>query len=119
MRFAVPTGLAVALTMMLDYYLVHRHGMTLAVAGTSVSFVTMLAMITVLVILSRPFNWWKAVIVVVSGAGFLAIISSPLRESFRYQIDPRSLSTTIWVGILGVFAVLVVYYLNRRFTRKD
>jgi cation-transporting ATPase E len=118
LRFVVPTGALIALTMMLDYYLVHHRGMSLAVVGTSVSIITMAALLAVLTVLSRPFVWWKIVLIFASAAGFLIVLMTPLSRIFRYEFQPEMMLATVSMGVLAVAVVFATDFVNRKFREK-
>ena len=115
LRFAVPVGVIAAAAMMTNYYLLDRRGMDLAVAGTSVSIVAMMIVMTVLVLLARPLRGWKLALIATCAVAFVVIILLPgLSESFRYQIDLATMPTTLLIGSIGAALVVLVKKIDNK-----
>lgn len=109
LRFAIPVGMVEAIAMMVTYYLVNRHGMSLATAGTSVSMVAMLIGMAVLVVLSRPIKGWKLALIAGCSLLFVALLFIPLTSgNLEYSVDLSTLPTVLVSSVLGVCSVLMV-----------
>ena len=107
--FAIPVGMVEAIAMMVTYYLVNRHGMSLATAGTSVSMVAMLIGMAVLVVLSRPIKGWKLALIAGCSLLFVALLFIPLTSgNLEYSFDLSTLPTVLVSSALGVCSVLMV-----------
>lgn len=117
--FAIPVGTIVALVMFADYFLVNQHGATSLIAsGTSVAITTVMMLLAALATLSRPFAWWKAVLVIASGGIFAGILLSPLHKIFKFQIEPRFVPVTLLVGLLGIIIVVLASFASRQFAKN-
>ncbi|MCL2037678.1 HAD-IC family P-type ATPase [Candidatus Saccharibacteria bacterium] len=109
LRFAIPVGIIAAVAMMANYYLIHRSGMSSAVAGTSVSITLMMIALTVLILFARPVRGWKLGLILSSGLTFAAFILIPsLAVQFRYELDISTLPTTFIIGGIGMLLVIFV-----------
>jgi cation-transporting ATPase E len=117
LSFAIPIGVMAAVAMMVNYYLVHQHGVDSLAAGTSVSIVVMMISITVLVVLARPLKGWKLGLIMACGLGFVAILLlPPLSKVFSYALDWTTLPVTLTIGLVGVVLVLVTKKIDDKIT---
>ncbi|MCL2451518.1 HAD-IC family P-type ATPase [Candidatus Saccharibacteria bacterium] len=112
LKFAIPVGVIAAAAMMVCYALVYRRGMSMDVAGTSVSIVVMMIVFWVLILLARPLRGWKLGLIAACAAAFVAIIFSPIATWFNYEIDFSILPLTLVIGLAGAAAVTLVKKLN-------
>lgn len=119
LQFAIPVGAVAAAAMMINYYLIHRVGMSGAVAGTGVSIVAMMIGLTVLVVLARPLRGWKLCLVLACAITFAMLLLVPnLAGQFRYSLDLSVLPTTLIIGLIGSALVVAVKRLDDKITAK-
>ncbi|MEU8999933.1 HAD-IC family P-type ATPase [Streptomyces caniferus] len=121
MRYAVPSGLITGLAAFTTYLLARSYysGPGALPAETSAATLTLfLAAMWVLVIIARPYTWWRIALVLTMGLAFVAVLATPWLQRF---FDLRLVGTTMpWsaVAIAVVAAVLLEVtwrWVGRRF----
>ncbi|MCB5909851.1 HAD-IC family P-type ATPase [Streptomyces pinistramenti] len=110
MRYAIPSGLIVGTAAFLTYLLARHHyaGPNALAAETSAATLTLfLAAMWVLVIIARPYTWWRIGLVAAMAAGFLIVLVTPwLQRFFELRLVGRTLPWAA-VGIAVVAAALL------------
>ncbi|MFG2286296.1 HAD-IC family P-type ATPase [Streptomyces sp. NPDC048595] len=110
MRYAIPSGIITGLAAFATYLLARAHysGPGALSAETSAATLTLfLTAMWVLVIIARPYTWWRIALVLAMGLGFLIVLVTPWLQDF---FDLRLVGTTMpWaaVGVAAVAAVLL------------
>ncbi|MFB6436030.1 HAD-IC family P-type ATPase [Streptomyces sp. NPDC056411] len=110
MRYAIPSGLITGLAAFATYLLARAYytGPDALSAETSAATLTLfLAALWVLVIIARPYTWWRIVLVAAMGLAFLVVLVTPGLQDF---FDLRLVGTTLpWaaVALAAVAAVLL------------
>ncbi|MFG2892049.1 HAD-IC family P-type ATPase [Streptomyces sp. NPDC048248] len=110
MRYAVPSGLITGVAAFVTYLLARSFysGPDALAAETSAATLTLfLAAMWVLVIIARPYTWWRIGLVLTMGACFLVVLITPWLQHF---FDLKLVGATMpWaaVGIAVVAAVLL------------
>ncbi|MEU8992530.1 cation-translocating P-type ATPase [Streptomyces sp. NPDC048558] len=112
MRYSIPGG-AVAAVATFVTYLIARHyytGEGALDAETSVATLTLfLIAMWVLVIIARPYTWWRVGLVAAMGLGFLLVLMVPwLQEFFALRLVGVTMPW-IAVGISAVAAVALEF----------
>ena len=107
-RFCVPAGL-IAGTAALATYGVARfeESVPLREARTTATLVLVAVGLWVLVLLARPFNWWKRLLVgSMAGGVALVLVVEPLRDFYALQLpDVRVLG---WATLIALAAILLL-----------
>jgi cation-transporting ATPase E len=100
LRFCVPAGFVAFVASLLTYwYARFEEDLPLREARTTAALVLSAVGLWVLVLLARPFNWWKALLVgSMAGAIVLILVVRPLRDF--YALQPPG------VRVLGVAAII-------------
>jgi cation-transporting ATPase E len=101
MRYAVPAGVIAAAATFCAYLLARSYysGPGSLAAETSVATLTLfLVAMWVLVIIARPYTWWRIGLVTVMGLGFLVVLTVPwLQDFFALKL----VGTTMpWTGVV-------------------
>ncbi|MET9553391.1 HAD-IC family P-type ATPase [Streptomyces sp. NPDC006645] len=110
MRYSIPSGIVAAATTFTTYLLARSHysGSGSLAAETSAATLTLfLVSMWVLVIIARPYTWWRVGLVLAMGFLFLVVLVVPALQSF---FALKLVGTTLpWtaVAIAGVGAVLL------------
>ncbi|CAL9306907.1 HAD-IC family P-type ATPase [Streptomyces sp. SudanB182_2057] len=105
MRYAVPGGVVAAAATFLTYLLARHHysGPGALDAETSVATLTLfLVSMWVLVIIARPYTWWRVTLVASMGAAFLLVLAVPALQDF---FALRLVGVTMPWAAVGVAAV--------------
>ncbi|MFE3550070.1 HAD-IC family P-type ATPase [Streptomyces kronopolitis] len=121
MRYAIPSGLITGVAAFTTYLLARGYysGPGSLSAETSAATLTLfLAALWVLAIIARPYTWWRVVLVLAMGLGFVVVLVTPWLQRF---FALRLVGTTMpWaaVAIAVVAAVLLEIswrWVGRRF----
>ncbi|WP_369271793.1 cation-translocating P-type ATPase [Streptomyces sp. R11] len=112
MRYSIPGGVVAAVATFATY-LIARHyytGEGALDAETSVATLTLfLIAMWVLVIIARPYTWWRVALVAAMGLGFLVVLVVPwLQEFFALRLVGMTMPW-IAVGISAVAAVTLEF----------
>jgi cation-transporting ATPase E len=117
LSFAIPAGLIIALAVLgiNAYALLTGHGTGPAVRTGSVLVLTLIAL-WVLVVLSRPLNRWRTLIIGLMYAALALLLTVPLfRDFFDFSMPGREhLAMTAGIALTGCLAVELLYRSRRR-----
>jgi len=108
MRFCIPAGL-IAGTAALATYGVARfeESVPLKEARTTATLVLVAVGLWVLVLLARPFNWWKGVLVgAMAGSVALVLAVGPLREFYALRLP--EIRVLGWAALIATAAILLL-----------
>ncbi|GHH03439.1 cation-translocating P-type ATPase [Streptomyces rubradiris] len=121
MRYAVPGGVVAAAATFLTYLLARHHysGPGALDAETSVATLTLfLVSMWVLVIIARPYTWWRVILVASMGVAFLLVLAVPaLQDFFALKLVGVTMPWTA-VGVAAVASGALEYlwrWVGRRF----
>lgn len=104
-HFAVPAGTVAAVATFSGYAIAGQEaGVSLVEERTCAVIVLFLVALWVLVILARPLNEWKAVMLASMAVAFLVTLATPgLREYFELEMPPL----IVTLAVIGVAAIAV------------
>ena len=112
LRFTVPAGSLGAATTFLAYWLARANGVNLVEARTIATTVLMVYGLWVLLVLARPLNWWRALLVAAMAAAFVGVLAVPGLRDF-YEL-PLPGSDVIVEGLaIDVAAIVALEILLR------
>ncbi|MEO3767737.1 HAD-IC family P-type ATPase [Streptomyces sp. B5E4] len=121
MRYAIPAGLIAGSATFLTYMLARTHysGQGALDAETSAATLTLfLIAMWVLVIIARPYTWWRVALVGTMALGFVIVLVTPwLQDFFALKLVGTEMPWTA-VGIAVASAVLLEFawrWVTRRF----
>ncbi|MGI8330226.1 HAD-IC family P-type ATPase [Actinomadura scrupuli] len=108
LRFAVPAGIACGAATFAGYYLATEHGAATFAQNSSTATLTLFVLaMWALVLIARPYTWWRIGLVAAMAAGFLIVLAVPGLRDF-FALYPGDLySDTAALAIAGVAAVLL------------
>jgi cation-transporting ATPase E len=118
MTAAVPNG-AVAGTATFGCYLLASWAAGAAPidqvqASTSALITLLVIAVWVLAVVARPYTWWRVMLVVLSGAAYVAIFSVPWAQH-EFGLDPSNIAltaTALAIGVLGATIVEALWWLQ-------
>lgn len=119
MQLGIPSGLIVALTTFVTYWLVHSPDDTSNATQQQATTATLAAMILVatwvLAIVARPYQWWKIGLIGMSLVAYTIIFCLPLTQQlFFLDVSNQSMmATALFTGIIGVLLVETVWWVSR------
>ncbi len=121
LRFCIPAGVVAGLASLATYWLTRfEEDLPLKQARTTTALVLVAIGLWVLVILARPFNWWKALLVG-SMAGCVAFILAIgfLRDFYALETpDVRVLGEAALIAVAGILLLEIGWRASRRFGRR-
>lgn len=108
LRFAVPAGILAAIATLVSYQVIrHRADVPLEEARTAAAITLFIVAFWVLGILARPFNLWRAGMVIAMGVAFLLVLTVPFLSSYFEMPLPSSTNLVTAVGV-GASACLLM-----------
>ncbi|MFK0045171.1 HAD-IC family P-type ATPase [Streptomyces sp. NPDC090741] len=121
MRYAIPGGVIAAVATFVTYIFARHHytGPEALQAETSAATLTLfLTSMWVLVIIARPYTWWRVALVGAMGGAFLIVLVVPwLQDFFELKLVGTELPWTA-VAIAAAASALIEFtfrWVNRRF----
>src|SRR5262245_29476103 len=121
LRFCVPAGLIGFVAALTTYGLARfEDDLPLKEARTSATLVLIAVGLWVLVLLARPFNWWKTLLVG-SMAGGMAVLLAipPLRDFYGFALpDARSLGQCALIAGAAIVLLEIVWRTSRVIARR-
>ena len=108
LRFAIPAGLVNGAAAFVSYYLARlAPGATLPTEQTSAMITLFTSSLSVLVLVARPFAWWKAVLVGTMAALFVLVSAVPFGRRF-FQLEYGGWEQVLTsLAVAGCAAVLL------------
>jgi cation-transporting ATPase E len=118
--FALPTGIVIAVLIFASYFTVTLFGSSPQLASTVASSVVMAIGVWVLFCLARPMNYWKTILIVSLGAGFVGLLAIPwTREFLNLAIEMRAMLLVFAFGPLGIICVEVFWRRDQKIHAVD
>ncbi|MEU2833708.1 HAD-IC family P-type ATPase [Streptomyces lavendulae] len=120
MRYAIPGGVIAAVATFVTYLLARAHysGPDAIQAETSAATLTLfLTSMWVLVIIARPYTWWRVGLVGAMGGAFLIVLAVPwLQEFFQLKLVGVTMP---WIAVaVAAAAACAIEFAFRWVTRK-
>ena len=129
MRFSIPAGITVATATFVSYLLVlppdGADPQLRIQVSTAVLVTLMMAGAWVMVVISRPYTWWKLVMIAACGtAAYLVIFVvpswrpawAPLASAIaQLQLDPSNaalMASGVWLGVAGAVVIEAIWWLS-------
>lgn len=111
MLAALPSGLTVGAATFVSYLVAYSGNDASREMQTQASTAALITLLIagwwVLATVARPYEWWRVLLVTVSGLAYVVIFSiPPARELF--MLDPSNLATTTTAVLIGVIAAAVI-----------
>ncbi|MDQ0867826.1 cation-transporting ATPase E [Arthrobacter sp. V1I9] len=116
LSFAVPAGLITALAVLAINTYSRQTGSDTPAARTGSVLVLTLITLWVLVVLSRPLNSWRLVIIGAMYAGLILLLTLPLPQDFFgfVMLGEHHLTASLVAGLLGALAIEFLFRFHRR-----
>ncbi|CAN5348843.1 cation-translocating P-type ATPase [soil metagenome] len=117
---ALPTGLVVGTATFVSYLLAYQ-GQDAPVweqtqASTAALITLLVGAVWVLACVARPYEWWRVVLVAVSGLAYVVIFAIPLARE-KFMLDPSNVevtTTALGIGVLAALLIEVLWWLQGR-----
>lgn len=120
LSFAVPAGVIVGLALWWYASTAHGAGIPQDELRTGATLILTIVGLWVLVVLSRPIDGWKIVIVGAMMLGLILVYAVPPARDFLGLVDP-SLTATLLVIVMSIAAIAAieaVRFAHRRYVRR-
>ncbi|MCP2337078.1 HAD-IC family P-type ATPase [Actinomadura rupiterrae] len=118
LRFAIPAGIACGVATFAGYWIATRDTRSSFEQDSSAATISLfLLALWVLVLIARPWNWWRLGLVGAMGAAFAVVLAVPwLRHFFALRPDDlgNDLSALVIAGIAAVLLTLVLKALKQQ-----
>jgi cation-transporting ATPase E len=117
LRFCIPAGTIIGLAALVAYGLTfYTHHRSLTEARTSATLVVAAIALWVLIILARPINWWRGLLVLSMVLAVALIVAiPPFRSFFALSLPPSQvLAELAGVVVVGIVLVEVSWRVTRR-----
>ncbi len=118
MTSALPSGLVVGLATFTSYLLAYQGREATEVEQTQASTAALITLLVtalwVLAVVARPYEWWRVVLVAVSGLSYVLIFSIPLAQK-AFILDPTNLAVTtlaLGVGVVGAAVIEISWWVQ-------
>ena len=120
LSFAVPAGLVVGLVVWWYAWAASGAGIQQEELRTGATLILTIIGLWILVVLSRPIDGWKIVIIGAMMIGLILVYAVPLARTFLGFTDPSLITTLLVIGlsIVAIAGVEVVRFIHRRYVRR-
>lgn len=122
LAFSVPAGALIGVATFVTYLRVHDPGDSARgdlQAGTAALATLIIGALWVLVVVARPYRWWKIGLVALSIVAYALLFSWPLAQQLLF-LDPGDrdrMATGVLVGLMAAAGVEVLWWVLRRLHR--
>jgi len=120
LRFCIPAGVVAGLASLATYWFTRfEEDLTLKESRTTTALVLVAIGLWVLVILARPFNWWKALLVgSMAGSVALILLIEPLSDFYALELpDARVLGQAALIAVAGILLLEIGWRASHRIGR--
>jgi cation-transporting ATPase E len=119
LSFAVPAGVVIGLTLWWYAWAASGAGIQQDELRTGATLILTIVGLWVLVVLSRPIDGWKIVIIGAMMVGLILVYAVPLAREFLGFADPSFVTTLLLIGMSGVAiaGIVVGRFAHRRYVR--
>jgi cation-transporting ATPase E len=115
LRFAIPAGFIVAVSVFTAYWLARSNGLSLVEQRTSASLVALMLSLSVLVIVALPITWRRALLVGSVTAGFVLLFPlESVRKFYALELPTKDLGLTLLIGFAGIALMITAWIFSQR-----
>ncbi|TCJ90108.1 HAD-IC family P-type ATPase [Nocardia alba] len=111
MRLAVPSGVVIGVATFVAYLIAYAGPEATETqkvqAGTTALITLIMIAVWVLVLVARPYVWWKVVLIAVSVLAYVALFTIPFTREF-FKLDPSNPRLTLAAVVCGVIGIVLV-----------
>jgi cation-transporting P-type ATPase E len=114
LRFAIPAGAIIAGATLAAFALARAHGLPLVQQRTAAAVVALALSLCVLVLLSTPLTWRRALLVAAMAAGFALLLPlSAVRRFYELALPRGYVGITLLVAAVGAGALTGLWRIRR------
>jgi cation-transporting P-type ATPase E len=120
LSFAIPTGITIAASLAIYAVLAERIGIPTAELRTGSTLILAVVGLWVLIVLSRPVDGWKLVILGAMMIALLVVYTVPLAVTFLEFANPslEAMLLIISVILITIGAIEIIRFTHRRYIRR-
>jgi cation-transporting ATPase E len=118
MTSALPSGLVVGIATFTSYLVAYQGREATPTeqtqASTAALITLLVAAVWVLAVVARPYEWWRVVLVTVSGVAYVVIFSIPLAQEL-FMLDVSNVAITsmaLGIGLVGAAIIEVLWWVQ-------
>lgn len=120
MTAALPSGVVVGTVTFISYLVAYQGRAASAVEQTQASTAALITLLVsslwVLSVVARPYEWWRVLLVTVSGLAYVLIFCLPLAQRL-FMLDPTNLKVTgiaLGIGLVGAALIEASWWIQGR-----
>ena len=118
LRFAIPNGLIVAVTIFIAYLVARAQNLPLTEERTATTLVALMLSLTVLALLAQPFTWRRAVLIAAVLVGFVLLFPvRSIRNFYALSFPHEGVVLFLLIGGAGVAALVAYWLMSHRLGR--
>ncbi|MCD2443089.1 cation-translocating P-type ATPase [Agromyces sp. SYSU K20354] len=120
LTFAIPAGIVVAIALFVYSWAATQAGIGEDELRTGSTMLLTIIGLWVLVVLSRPIDGWKILIIGAMMVGLILVYSVPLVTEFLVLVDPSIITSllVLVVSVVSIAAIEVIRFVHRRYVRR-
>jgi cation-transporting ATPase E len=121
LRFCIPAGLVTGAAALLAYWLAfYPENLSLTVSRTTATLVVAAIALWILLILARPLNWWRGLLVATMAASIATILAVPaFRDFYALELPPlRVAGEAALIAVAGIVLVELGWRISRHVGRR-
>jgi cation-transporting ATPase E len=118
MTAALPSGLVVGIATFVSYLAAYQGRAASASEQTQASTAALITLLItavwVLAVVARPYEWWRVVLVAVSGLAYVVIFAIPAAQK-TFMLDPSNVAITsiaVGIGLVGAAVIEVLWWVQ-------
>ena len=118
MTAALPSGLVVGIATFVSYLAAYQGRAASASEQTQASTAALITLLItavwVLAVVARPYEWWRVVLVAVSGLVYVVIFAIPAAQK-TFMLDPSNVAITsiaVGIGLVGAAVIEVLWWVQ-------
>jgi cation-transporting ATPase E len=119
MTAALPSGLVVGIATFVSYLAAYQGRAATPTEQTQASTAALITLLItavwVLAVVARPYEWWRVVLVAVSGLAYVVIFAIPAAQK-TFMLDPSNMAITsiaVGIGLVGAAVLEVLWWVQR------
>ncbi|KQZ10781.1 ATPase [Agromyces sp. Root1464] len=120
LSFAIPAGVVVAVALFVYSWAATQAGIGEDELRTGSTLLLTINGLWVLIVLSRPIDGWKILIIGAMMVGLILVYSVPLVTEFLVFVDPSPVTAALVlaVAVVSIGAIEVIRFAHRRYVRR-
>ncbi|WP_228000874.1 HAD-IC family P-type ATPase [Nocardia australiensis] len=111
LRLAIPSGVVIGVTTFVSYLIAYTgpdpSQQQQEQAGTTALITLIMIALWVLVIVARPYVWWKVLLIAASVVAYLILFTVPFTRHF-FKLDPSNVQLTVAAIVCGAVGIVLV-----------